>query len=134
MELTNLLYKFILDEKNLSSEDGKIVFSRALKNLVHLLYPFAPHICEELWSILGEREMLSLAGWPEFTTDYLKKEEVTIVIQINGKVRGNITVSIDTAEEEIKEKALELANIKKYTDSGIKKTIYIKNKILSFVV
>jgi len=134
MELTNLLYKFILDEKNLSSEDGKIVFSRALKNLVHLLYPFAPHICEELWSILGEREMLSLAGWPEFSTDYLKKEEVTIVIQINGKVRGNITVSIDTAEEEIKEKALELANIKKYTDSGIKKTIYIKNKILSFVV
>ncbi|RKY89050.1 leucine--tRNA ligase, partial [candidate division KSB1 bacterium] len=118
MELTNLLYRFILEPDNLKSNSGKTVFTRALKTLIHLLHPFTPHICEELWSIMGETKLLSLMNWPEYNTEYLKKEEVTIVIQINGKVRGNINVPVNAPESEIKEIALKLNNIKKYTEKG----------------
>jgi len=134
MELTNLLYKFILEPENFGTESGKIVFTRAVKNLIILLSPFAPHTCEELWSLLGEKELLSITKWPGYKKEYLKKEEVTIVIQINGKVRGNIQMPMNSEEEEIKEIALKMPNISKYTSSGIKKSIYIKNKLLSFVV
>jgi len=134
MELTNLLYKYCNDKDNLKSEKGKKVLSFSLKSLIKLLNPFSPHITEELWEIIGEKEQLATGGWIEYDESYLEEDEMEIAVQINGKLRGSVKVSVDEEEEKIKERALSHPNVKKYTNDGIKKVIYVKGRLVSVVV
>ena len=103
--------------------------------LLKMLSPFAPHLCEELWSILGNKKTLIYEPWPEYNPELTKEFTVTLAIQINGKVRDEITVATETGEEEITKMALASAKVQKWLEGKEpKKIIYVKGKLVSIVV
>ncbi len=103
--------------------------------LITILSPFAPHIAEELWQQLGNEQSIFLQTWPVAEDKYLKDEEVEMVVQVNGKVRERLIVSIDVTEDEIKETALENEKVKKFTDGKeIKKIIFVPEKLINIVL
>ena len=100
-----------------------------------LLHPFAPHIAEELWSTLGHKESVYSASWPEYDEFMLIDDEVTIAIQINGKLRGTLTCMNGVMQEEVSTLAHENPEIAKWLEGKILvKEIFIPNKMLSIVV
>ena len=102
---------------------------------VKLLNPVAPYITEELWEKLGHDKSIANESWPTYDEDKTKESNKTIGVQVNGKLRGEITISVDEDEDSIKEKALTNENVKKHTDGKeIVKTIVIKGKIVNIVV
>lgn len=134
MEFTNLLYKYCNDVKNLQTERGKAVFSFAVRALIKLLHPYTPHITEELWQVIGEKEHLSTGDWINHDKSFLEAEEMVIAIQVNGKLRGSINADVNEKEEKIKEMALNHPNVQKYIAGGVKKVIYVKGRLVSIVV
>ncbi|EKD66797.1 MAG: hypothetical protein ACD_49C00009G0022 [uncultured bacterium (gcode 4)] len=105
------------------------------EKLLILLSSFAPHITEELWLNIGNNWSIHEQTWPSFDETKLIDKVVKIVIQINGKVRDEIEVELDTSEEIIKKLAFERENVIKYLDwYELKKVIYVKNKLLSIVI
>ncbi len=133
MELFNTLYAV----KNIEEldQDEQIVYSKSCLIIPRLLYPFSPHIAEELWEICGNRELIHHSGFPAHNEEYLVKDEVTYVVQVKGKVRGRITVSADTPEEEIKKQALEIENVSKFIgESQVKRIIIIPEKLVNIVI
>ncbi len=100
-----------------------------------ILSPFAPHMAEELWSKLGNKESIFKESWPSYDESKIKDEKVEIVVQINGKVRGKVSLPAGTAEAQAVEAAKNEPNVKKYLEnSQIKKTIFVPNKLISFVI
>ena len=100
-----------------------------------LLSPFAPHITEEIWNKLGRKKSIFLKSWPKYNSKFIKKDTFTLVIQVNGKVRGKVKVDADLSEEEIKTTALNNSNTKKWLyGRKIKKIIFIKGKLINFVI
>jgi leucyl-tRNA synthetase len=123
MELVNDLTK--------QEKIGEFVYQDLLK----LLAPFAPHITEELWGVVGDGKALAYAVWPVYDLNLAKVSELTIAIQINGKVRDTITVPAETAEEEIKKLVLVNEKVQKWLEGKEpKKVIYVKGKLVSVVV
>jgi leucyl-tRNA synthetase len=119
----------------LDSEEERPLIREAFKNLILLLAPFAPHICEEMWEGIGEHTMVSLASWPDFDPELAKEETVTIVVQVNGKLRDRFDAERDLPEEEAKKRALEIRRIQEFiSGKQVKKVIYIKNKLVNIVV
>lgn len=131
MEMTNELYK-------LKAKDGfaaSASWKEALQGLLQLLAPFAPHVTEELWYELGNKQSIHTSEWPVFDETYLKSDTTTVVIQINGKVRGQLTVPTDSDETAVAKMAKKDDKIAEYLDGKeVVKTIYVANKLLSFVV
>jgi len=100
-----------------------------------LLAPFAPHITEELWQELGHTESVHLPGWPKHDKDKVKEKSLVIAIQVNGKVRGELEISIGESDENIKDRALLQENVEKWIkDKEVKKVIYVKNKLVNVVI
>lgn len=104
------------------------------KTLAILLAPLAPHMAEELWSKFGGKGFVIEQKWPAFDASLTVESTITVVVQVNGKVRGDLTVPKDTAKEEILKQAKELENVKKYLIGAIKKEIYVPGKLVSLVV
>ena len=105
------------------------------EGFIKLLNPVAPFITEELWQMLGHTETIANEPWPKYNEEKTKESEKQIAVQVNGKVRGNITITEDEQEETIKQKALEQENVKKHIEGKeIVKVIVIKNKIVNIVV
>ncbi len=130
MEFLNQIHAF----KHKNPEDKKVL-RFALSNLIRLLHPFAPHITEELWLRMGNSPSILDTTWPEYEEEWVKEEEVTIVVQVNGKVRGKFTAKRESSEDTLKEKALSLPQIEKYiTGKKIVKFIVVKNKLVNLVV
>ncbi len=130
MEFLNQIYSF--QEK--TDEDRKVL-KFSLCTLLRLLHPFAPHITEELWQRMGNSPSVLDASWPAYEEEWTKEEETTVIVQVNGKVRGKFTASPATPEEELKEKALSLPQMAKYlTGKKIEKCIVVKNKLINLVV
>lgn len=103
--------------------------------LLQLLNPIAPHITEELNEKYNLGEKFCLSKWPNYDESKIKEENKIIGIQINGKLRGEIPVTINDSEETVKEKVLNLESVKKYTDNKeIIKFIYVPNKIVSIII
>jgi leucyl-tRNA synthetase len=103
--------------------------------LILLLSPFAPHLSEELWTVIGNDSSLLNSSWPQFDEKYLVSNELTIPVQINGKIRATINITLDLAENDVINIAKEQENVKKYLENAeIKKTVYISGKIISFVI
>lgn len=107
------------------------------KEFVQILNPFAPHITEELWRMLGEDETIAYTKWPQFNEEYLKADEIMYPIQVNGKVRGELYV--DAAKAKDKDYVLSLAkeeeNVAKYLEEGnLVKEIFVPGKIVNLVV
>ncbi len=107
----------------------------ALENLVACVAPFAPHIAEELWQQLGHSTSVHKDSWPKFDEKYLATDKVTMVIQVNGKLRGQIEVSADADEETVVREAKADEKVATHLkDQSIRKTIYVPGKLVNFVV
>jgi leucyl-tRNA synthetase len=133
MELFNMIKKESETEGQNDRHRG--LFKEALETLIVLLSPFAPHICEELWEITGHNTHLARFSWPDYNPELAKEETVTIVVQVNGKLRDKFEVERDLPENEVKEMALGLSRIQSQVDGKeIRKIIYIKNKIVNIVI
>ncbi|MFA6393884.1 MAG: leucine--tRNA ligase [Patescibacteria group bacterium] len=106
--------------------------------LLKILAPFAPHLCEELWTeVRSEKELESIFNeeWPKYDPELIKDEIIELVIQVNGKVRDMISVDAEVSEEEAKKIALESENVKKWTKGKrAEKIVYVKGKLVSIVV
>ena len=130
MELMNKLTK-----ASLESDQDRAVMSEALSAVVRMLYPITPHICFELWQALGNESNIDTAEWVKADEAAMVEDEKLIVVQVNGKVRGKVTVPATSSEEEIKATAKADPNVAKFLDGKeILKEIYIPLKMLNFVV
>ena len=106
------------------------------KKFIILLSPFAPHIAEELWEKLGHKESIFLEKWPKPESKYLKDDEITLIVQVNGRVRDQIEAAADAGERDVKEMALASEKIKKYipNEDNIRKVIFVPGRLINFVV
>ena len=130
MELMNKLARAPLE-----SEQDRAVMSEALSAVVRMLYPITPHICFELWKALGNESNIDHAEWVKADEAAMVEDEKLIVVQVNGKVRGKVTVAADADEETVKTVAFADENVKKFTDNTqIVKVIYVPGKLLNVVV
>ncbi len=104
-------------------------------DLVKVSSPFMPHLSEEFWSLLGNKDSLAYENWPDYDEKLTQTDEVTVAVQVNGKLRANITLAKDSDETTAVDAALALEKIENYTSKGsIVKTIYVPNRLLNFVV
>jgi leucyl-tRNA synthetase len=119
-----------------NSLDKKEKISRfEFESLLKLLAPFAPHISEELWNTLGNKGSIHKEEWPRFDESKLVRDEFTLAVQVNGKMRATLTVSKEESEEKIKKMALEMPEIVKWLSGNEpKKVIVVPGKIISIVV
>ncbi|MDD5713230.1 MAG: class I tRNA ligase family protein, partial [Smithellaceae bacterium] len=133
MELVNALYQ----TPRAAKEDtlALSVIRESVEAVVILLAPIVPHIAEELWEMLGQKVALADAAWPGYDPAITAAEEITIVIQVNGKVRSRITVPADESEEKIKELALKDEKVEKFiAGHPIVKEVYVPKKLVNIVV
>lgn len=132
------MMKSVNDLYELKAKDGYAATSGwqfALESLVALVAPFAPHIADELWHELGHETSVQRDSWPLFNEAYLSEETVTLAVQVNGKLRGTITIDADADEAASVAAAQANDKISTYlADSTIIKTIYVKHKLINFVV
>jgi leucyl-tRNA synthetase len=97
--------------------------------------PFAPHFAEELWQQTGHTPTIFNQKWPSWDAQYTKFDTVEIAVQINGKTRGTIQVSVDAGEDAVVDAAMKDASLNKYVDGKpIRKRIYVKGKILNLII
>jgi leucyl-tRNA synthetase len=116
-------------------ENAPEISREAYEKFLQILAPFAPHIAEELWAKFGNSKNVQQSEWPKFDESKIASQTVRIVVQINGKVRTSFEASPAVSEEEAKKKALELPETKKWLDGKeVKKSFYVKGKLVSFVV
>ena len=131
MEYVNNLYKLSAQDKFANQKAWQF----AVETLLKLLAPFAPHMAEELWHQLGHEDSIHLSEWPKHDEQYLVSDTMVIVVQINGKVRAELTVPSETDEAEIVAQAIANERVKPYLEGKeIKKTVYVNSKLVNFVV
>ncbi len=132
MELVNAMYAYAEKHDEIEAAFGKEI----LRALLILLAPFVPHITEELWQMLGETEKsVHEAVWPSVDESALEVETAELAVQVNGKVRGIVTVSVDADEETVAAAAKALPEVQKYTEGKtIAKCIVVKGRIVNIVV
>ena len=128
MEFVNDLYKFKIDGYS------KDAWHEALSALVQMIEPFAPHMANELWEQLGNEGLVQNAQWPEWDEALIVEDVITIAVQVNGKLRGEIQVGKDTDPEEIKAHALAHENVARFVTGEPKKVIYVPGRLVSVVV
>ena len=129
-EMVNTISKF----KLIKNED-KYVHTESLKILVRVLEPMMPHLAEECWTLMGGKDCLIDVPWPSVREEYIIKNTITLIIQINGKKRGEITLPINSEEKDVLNEALQIPNIESQVkNKKIRKQIYVPNKILNLVI
>jgi leucyl-tRNA synthetase len=129
-ELSNTL-------ENLSGEaaDAGTVLREGLETIARLLAPMMPHLAEEMWQHLGQSEMLADVPWPQADPDLVRDEQVTIAVQINGKLRATLDFQRDAAASEIEAAALALPQVARLLDGRApRKVVIVPNRIVNVVV
>lgn len=135
MSFNTAISAMMIFANKLSSLGPQQVPQQAVENLVLLLSPFAPHVAEEMWSLLGHPQSLAYEQWPTFDAKLAEDAVVKIAVQINGKVRATIEVAKDIDEAAVIRHAMEQSNVTKFTqDKQIKKTIYVPGRIVNIIV
>ncbi len=127
------LFNLISSHKVQYDDDIKVVFFVTRKLLI-LINPMVPHLAEELWYSLGNKNSISNEFWPKVDLDYIKKNNVKIPVQVNGKVRAIIEVPVDLNNNDIEEIALKEKNVLKFLNEKPKKVIIIPNRVVNFVI
>ena len=113
----------------------KIISREVIENLILLLSPFAPHISEELWEKLGNKRSIVFESWPKYDMKYIKEENVTVIFQVNGKIRAKKELKFDSSESIMEDEALDNENVKKFIlGKQIVKIITVRNKMVNIVV
>lgn len=137
MELVNEIYSYranVLGTEKETSESKKI-FGETIRDIIIMLSPFTPHFAEELWEELNEDKDLFNVSWPKYNEKLTISDEVTMAIQVNGKMRGSITIDSNLSKEEIEKRAFEVENVIKHTEGkNIVKVIVVPKKIVNIVV
>ena len=129
MEFVNELYKFKVDGFS------KDVWQDSLKALVQMLAPFAPHMADELWEQLGQEGLVQNASWPVWDDALIVEDVISIAVQVNGKLRGEISVAKDADPEDIKAQALLQDNVAKFVgEQKPAKIIYVPGRLVSIVL
>jgi leucyl-tRNA synthetase len=129
MELTNQC--LALQKKELSPA----IVKEAMETILILLNPMVPHFCAELWEITGKEKPLSEEKWPSFDPEAAKEDELTVVVQVNGKVRGRLQVAPDITDSRLEEMATKDSKVEKFIkDKAIRKIIVVKKKLVNIVV
>lgn len=131
MECVNAMYK-VKEADGYADQSG---WRFALESIVQLVAPFAPHVSEELWHDLGHEDSVHVDHWPQYDEQYLIEDTMTIVVQVNGKVRANLEMPKDSAKEAILAAAKSEENVQKHVGSKeIRKEIYVPGKLVNLVV
>ena len=118
-----------------AATQAKSVPKEVVKTFLRLLSPYAPHIAEELWERLGEAELIAHAPWPICDPEALKREEVTIVVQVNGKLRGRVQLAVDASNEEAEAAALADERVQNHTaGKTVRKVIVVPNRLVNIVL
>jgi len=121
----------LLNEMEKEQEISKEFFEKFLL----IISPFVPHIAEELWSNIGNKESIFLQGWPKYNDDLLKDEKVKLVVQVNGKARGVVEVDAEASEQEVLELVKTDLKLSKWLEKkNIKKVVFVKDKLINFVI
>ena len=130
-------YEFINSLSRILSENenNKEYYQNIFKQFLILIYPFLPHLASECWEKITQQQNLHMQSWPTFDESLLKVEEINLVIQINGKKRAILQVKPDVEEKTLFNMSLDLDNVKKFVENKkIVKKIYVKNKLINFVI
>ena len=129
-EFTNILSKLLIKE-----EIEKKFIQNIFKDFLILISPFIPHLASECWEKIDKESMLLKKEWPQFNESLIKDDMVNIVIQVNGKKRAMIEAKINEKDEKVIQNCLEIDNVKKFVSGkNILKKVYVKNKLVNFVV
>jgi leucyl-tRNA synthetase len=132
MELVNIMHG--MDTVKSDSQDTRVM-RFAMESVALLLSPMVPHFAEELWEALGFGPSILSAPWPSYREDGLTKDELLIVIQVNGKLRSRFHVDVDADDAKIKALALSDERVQKFIkNKPIKKVIVVKKKLVNIVV
>jgi leucyl-tRNA synthetase len=135
MELVNAHYAYAPVEGEPAHDVHGPLLAECLQTTIRLLAPIAPHLAEELWSMTGREPSVVDAGWPEYDPQVLATGEVTVAIQLNGKVRDEMRVPRDLPDDELKDRAARHGRIPELLDGRpIRKAIVVPNKLVSLVV
>ena len=130
MELMNSIARF-----EDSSPNGRAVVQESLESIVRLLAPIVPHICHELWRLLGHDDALIFSGWPAVDDTALTQDSIELVVQVNGKLRGRIQVAVDAARDDIEAQALTEHNVTRFIgDKPVRKVIVVPGRLVNVVV
>ncbi|MFM1262399.1 leucine--tRNA ligase [Yersinia enterocolitica] len=117
------------------TEQDRALLQEALLAVVRMLYPFTPHVCFSLWQALGGEGDIDTAPWPIADEQAMVEDSKLVVVQVNGKVRGRITVPADATEQQVRERAGQEHLVAKYLDGvTVRKVIYVPGKLLNLVV
>lgn len=132
MELVNELY--LAKDALKGDEKGRKVLSSAISTVINLMSPFTPHLCEEIWEQLGHKERLVHALWPTYSEEAMVKDVLTVVVQVNGKVRARLEVPASAGKDEVEELAKNDVNVQKHIEGKtIRKVIVIPGKLVNIV-
>jgi leucyl-tRNA synthetase len=151
MELVNVMYTFSettvtggparrTDEDvehagHVERKETICVMRESAEALIRMLAPFAPHTAEELWESLGHEDGLTRVSWPSFNADVARAEEITVPVQVNGKVRGRVTVPADITEDELQHVALADPGVQSHiAGKAVKKVVVVQGRLVSVVV
>ena len=129
-EFTNILF----ENEEILKENNEL-FKLLIENTIKIFSPMVPHISEEMWSLLGNKNFLIKSGWPVVDKKFLKIENITLAVQVNGKLKGTIDLPVNTNSSEIEKKALSLPKVMKIIGKNKpKKIIVVKNKVANIVI
>jgi leucyl-tRNA synthetase len=133
MELVNELYHFTA--RDAMPDTSLRLLKSGLENLVLLLSPFAPHLCEELWERLGKPDGITFVNWPRYDPELAREEQLEIVVQVNGKLADRLFVDTTTDDETIKSQALASPKVRSRIEGKkIGKTVYVPKKLVNIVI
>ncbi len=133
MELVNLFY--LQKDELLSDEGGRRVMGSALATTLSLLFPFTPHMCEEIRRLIGFERPIAGSAWPKWDEGALVKDVLTMIFQVNGKLRGKLEVPAGISKDEMKELALADANVRKHVEGHeIRNVVVVPGKLVNVVV
>jgi leucyl-tRNA synthetase len=132
MELVNALYEY--REKVEKGAQNPFILKETIEKLLLLLAPFAPHITEELWHLIGEKDSIHKRLWPQYDSDALKQDTITIVVQVNGKVRDRIAVDSGLDDDSLRERVLGSEKFNSWVgEKSVVKSIVVPNKLVNIV-
>lgn len=133
MEMVNFLY--LVEDAAWTSPERAPALREAVRILILMLSPFAPHLSEELWEMTGNEGLACRQEWPALDREAARAEEILVVVQVNGKLRSRITVDVGTGEEEIRALAMADPKVQEFTRDGtIRKVVYVPGKLVNIVL
>lgn len=132
MELVNSLY--LAKDELAATPEGRDALSSAIATVLTLMYPITPHLCEELWEDLGHADSLAMENWPQWQENALKRDVVTVVIQVNGKLRGKIDVPADASREDVEKLAVADEAVARHLEGlTVRKVVVVPGKLVNVV-